>query len=208
MSILGIVRFLWWRWWVFAALVFRPTHKLLSQFECFSSVHHIHDGPQRSFILLDLCGPWWRWWDSILARTTRSVIRGSDRYQRSFTSAPTSNPALFYNESSASFVTWWRWWVFAALVFRPTHKLLSQFECFSSVHHIHDGPQRSSFLWTLEVHGGDDGIRTHDPLLAGQVLSQLSYTPVLKVCSCFSVFPRLRFRKVSLLIFLFKESKW
>ena len=29
--------------------------------------------------------------------------------------------------------------------------------------------------WT----GGDDGIRTHDPLLAGQVLSQLSYTPIL-----------------------------
>ncbi len=28
---------------------------------------------------------------------------------------------------------------------------------------------------------GDDGIRTHDPLLAGQVLSQLSYTPILKV---------------------------
>ena len=27
--------------------------------------------------------------------------------------------------------------------------------------------------------GGDDGIRTHDPLLAGQVLSQLSYTPIL-----------------------------
>ena len=27
--------------------------------------------------------------------------------------------------------------------------------------------------------GGDDGIRTHDPLLAGQVLSQLSYTPTL-----------------------------
>ena len=26
--------------------------------------------------------------------------------------------------------------------------------------------------------GGDDGIRTHDPLLAGQVLSQLSYTPI------------------------------
>ena len=25
--------------------------------------------------------------------------------------------------------------------------------------------------------GGDDGNRTHDPLLAGQVLSQLSYTP-------------------------------
>ena len=26
--------------------------------------------------------------------------------------------------------------------------------------------------------GGDDGNRTHDPLLAGQVLSQLSYTPM------------------------------
>ena len=30
---------------------------------------------------------------------------------------------------------------------------------------------------------GDDGIRTHDPLLAGQVLSQLSYTP--KGVCCF-----------------------
>ena len=28
------------------------------------------------------------------------------------------------------------------------------------------------------TYGGDDGIRTHDPLLAGQVLSQLSYTPI------------------------------
>ena len=27
--------------------------------------------------------------------------------------------------------------------------------------------------------GGDEGIRTLDPLLAGQVLSQLSYTPIL-----------------------------
>ena len=27
--------------------------------------------------------------------------------------------------------------------------------------------------------GGDDGVRTHDPLLAGQVLSQLSYTPMV-----------------------------
>ena len=27
--------------------------------------------------------------------------------------------------------------------------------------------------------GGDDGNRTHDPLLAGQVLSQLSYTPMI-----------------------------
>ena len=30
----------------------------------------------------------------------------------------------------------------------------------------------------LSLVGGDDGVRTHDPLLAGQVLSQLSYTPV------------------------------
>ena len=30
----------------------------------------------------------------------------------------------------------------------------------------------------LHHSGGDDGIRTHDPLLAGQVLSQLSYTPI------------------------------
>ena len=30
----------------------------------------------------------------------------------------------------------------------------------------------------LFASGGDDGIRTHDPLLAGQVLSQLSYTPI------------------------------
>ena len=33
--------------------------------------------------------------------------------------------------------------------------------------------------------GGDDGIRTHDPLLAGQVLSQLSYTPIWCMFCCF-----------------------
>ena len=33
--------------------------------------------------------------------------------------------------------------------------------------------------------GGDDGVRTHDPLLAGQVLSQLSYTPVSGSLSLF-----------------------
>ena len=33
-------------------------------------------------------------------------------------------------------------------------------------------------LRRVSASGGDDGIRTHDPLLAGQVLSQLSYTPV------------------------------
>ena len=31
---------------------------------------------------------------------------------------------------------------------------------------------------TFRSFDGDDGIRTHDPLLAGQVLSQLSYTPM------------------------------
>ena len=35
-----------------------------------------------------------------------------------------------------------------------------------------------SFKHILKDRGGDDGIRTHDPLLAGQVLSQLSYTPI------------------------------
>ena len=44
---------------------------------------------------------------------------------------------------------------------------------------------RLKFLWlaffSKKVTGGDDGIRTHDPLLAGQVLSQLSYTPIIKL---------------------------
>ena len=31
--------------------------------------------------------------------------------------------------------------------------------------------------WAMRPLGGDEGIRTPDPLLAGQVLSQLSYTP-------------------------------
>ncbi len=33
-------------------------------------------------------------------------------------------------------------------------------------------------LEPIGSYGGDDGNRTHDPLLAGQVLSQLSYTPI------------------------------
>ena len=36
------------------------------------------------------------------------------------------------------------------------------------------------FPFATFVTGGDDGIRTHDPLLAGQVLSQLSYTPIMR----------------------------
>ena len=35
---------------------------------------------------------------------------------------------------------------------------------------------RLPYLATLS--GGDEGVRTLDPLLAGQVLSQLSYTPI------------------------------
>ena len=42
--------------------------------------------------------------------------------------------------------------------------------------------------------GGDDGVRTHDPLLAGQVLSQLSYTPLYqRALLAFSrIFPILK----------------
>ena len=36
----------------------------------------------------------------------------------------------------------------------------------------------SPFCLSALPTGGDDGNRTHDPLLAGQVLSQLSYTPI------------------------------
>ena len=35
--------------------------------------------------------------------------------------------------------------------------------------------------------GGDEGNRTLDPLLAGQVLSQLSYTPIFGYSVDFSV---------------------
>jgi hypothetical protein len=37
--------------------------------------------------------------------------------------------------------------------------------------------------------GGREGIRTPDPLLAKQVLSQLSYTPTVETCSYFRAFP-------------------
>ena len=37
----------------------------------------------------------------------------------------------------------------------------------------------TTFWFPILSGGGDDGNRTHDPLLAGQVLSQLSYTPIL-----------------------------
>ena len=46
---------------------------------------------------------------------------------------------------------------------------------FSS--HLFSLCAESFCLVGITSYGGDDGIRTHDPLLAGQVLSQLSYTP-------------------------------
>ena len=42
---------------------------------------------------------------------------------------------------------------------------------------VSDWSHLNSFVLLFRT-GGDDGIRTHDPLLAGQVLSQLSYTPI------------------------------
>ena len=45
-----------------------------------------------------------------------------------------------------------------------------------------------------QVRGGDEGIRTHDPLLAKQVLSQLSYTPALP-----TKVPILSYRRVGTL---------
>ena len=39
-------------------------------------------------------------------------------------------------------------------------------------------PRSFPSWFQLLLDGGDDGVRTHDPLLAGQVLSQLSYTPI------------------------------
>ena len=54
--------------------------------------------------------------------------------------------------------------------------------------------------------GGDDGIRTHDPLLAGQVLSQLSYTPKLNAkCRMQNA---KSFRFLLLHHFLFQSSEW
>ena len=49
-------------------------------------------------------------------------------------------------------------------------------------------------FFSKKVSGGDDGIRTHDPLLAGQVLSQLSYTPIIKWFVVFSPFFRAESR--------------
>ena len=39
-------------------------------------------------------------------------------------------------------------------------------------------PLLEPMVSVFSTDGGDEGIRTLDPLLAGQVLSQLSYTPI------------------------------
>ena len=66
--------------------------------------------------------------------------------------------------------------------------------------HLHYGTKAPLFVG-LSSHGGDDGIRTHDPLLAGQVLSQLSYTPVI---NRFCVIIRFCFFSITLQAFLVK----
>ena len=58
--------------------------------------------------------------------------------------------------------------------------------CLSGMRSNHLSYNPSYLGLTTHVGYGDDGIRTHDPLLAGQVLSQLSYTPICKVFPVFS----------------------
>ena len=58
------------------------------------------------------------------------------------------------------------------------------------------------FRTFYKIRGGDDGIRTHDPLLAGQVLSQLSYTPINMRFAFFSVL------QSTLSCTLFGRPKW
>ena len=67
------------------------------------------------------------------------------------------------------------------------------------------GPLRFPFSHV----GGDEGNRTLDPLLAGQVLSQLSYTPIFNGLSCMKEDPSksnnneiLRFRSPVGLIYI------
>ena len=55
----------------------------------------------------------------------------------------------------------------------PTSRLSG--ECSSLLSYE---PVQCSSQLVFPIHGGDEEIRTLDPLLAGQVLSQLSYTPV------------------------------
>ena len=80
-----------------------------------------------------------------------------------------------------------------------------------SVHLVHETVICffGSFASACLSGGGDDGIRTHDPLLAGQVLSQLSYTPICFTnvkWSRFAMKRMLRIHEVSGFCFLSKRS--
>ena len=66
---------------------------------------------------------------------------------------------------------------------RSSAALTTRLCCYSlplpfSSHILKKHIQRKTKVLHCIYFGGDDGIRTHDPLLAGQVLSQLSYTPI------------------------------
>ena len=56
-------------------------------------------------------------------------------------------------------------------------------------------PKRSAFAYLFVIYGlvfrpnGDGEIRTLDPLLARQVLSQLSYTPIFNPAATYSPMP-------------------
>ena len=66
-----------------------------------------------------------------------------------------------------------------AFLVRPSFPLLRPFTNFAIGFCGVRSALTSPDLWVSVLPtGGDDGIRTHDPLLAGQVLSQLSYTPI------------------------------
>ena len=54
--------------------------------------------------------------------------------------------------------------------------------------------------------GGDEGIRTLDPLLAGQVLSQLSYTPMFGPLYLSMNYRSLKIEQQSLLTRLLSED--
>ena len=67
-------------------------------------------------------------------------------------------------------------------IFLPVCSSFILFFFYSYLWRVKSEEWRGAFKRGLKA-GGDDGIRTHDPLLAGQVLSQLSYTPIPRVFS-------------------------
>ena len=62
-------------------------------------------------------------------------------------------------------------------IFLPVCSSFILFFFYSYLWRVKSEEWRGAFKRGLKA-GGDDGVRTHDPLLAGQVLSQLSYTPI------------------------------